>query len=154
MKATLRAGLSALLIGAVLWPLTRSVLRDGFPFSTYPMFIQDRSTAKLYRAVGLDRDGSERRLPPRLVVGDDQEPMLSALTLERAIRKSKARRAELCAEIAAAAAVDPEFGSLWAVELRIETHDPVAYFVDPKAGEAFEPITKTHCKVKRGGAGG
>jgi len=148
LRSLVRVGVSAGVLGAILWPLQRPVLEDGFPLSTYPMFVQDRSTVKLYRAVGLDDQAAEHILPPRLIVGDDQEPMLAAITVEREMRRGQARRAELCAQIARAAREDPDFSELLAIELRIELHDPIAYFEGAPGEGLLEGRTQTHCKLR------
>lgn len=60
-------GLSALTIGAVLWPVTqnwRKEPRDGFPLSYYPMFSARRSKiASVTYLVGLDSRGRRLLLP-------------------------------------------------------------------------------------------
>ncbi len=149
MTRAFRILISALAVIGVLSPLGRDVLVDGFPLSTYPMFISDRSTAKLYNAVGF-RDEQSVRLPGRVIAGDDEEPMLAAQTLELAIKRSKKARKQLCREIAQAVAQDPEFKDLERVELRLELHDPIAYFTESPAPPPQTIKRRTSCRVDQG----
>lgn len=57
----LAAGLSVLLLAAILWPVRqnwRATPRDSFPFSYYPMFsARRRERVRLLRVAGLDAQG-------------------------------------------------------------------------------------------------
>ena len=59
---------SALVLAAVLWPLTWGATRDSFPLSSYPMFAHNRRSAVLgaVYAVATDPDGQRRYVPPDL----------------------------------------------------------------------------------------
>lgn len=85
-------------VGAVLLPLTRDVGGDSFPLSNYPMFTERRpAVTRIERAIGVDADGAEHVLSPRLI-GGTVEVIQAAQTLYDAIRGGTADA--LCAEIA------------------------------------------------------
>lgn len=62
----LSAGVSLLMIGAVLWPVVqnwREQCRDDFPLSYYPMFTLKRSaTVRVTYLLGMDRAGERRQI--------------------------------------------------------------------------------------------
>lgn len=124
---------------ATLAPLLRSPPRDSYPLSTYPMFSTHRGRdSAVATAVGLD--GNEvRRLSPSLIGGTD-EVMLAVQTVAGAVRVDGAET--LCVTIAerVATAGQPDVDE---VVVRIEHHDPVAFFAgDRRAPEHVEQLAR------------
>lgn len=138
-------GLLGLLLVALLLPPLRASQRDSYPLSTYPMFSHERGRlSAVATVVGVDGDGEVRRLDPHLVGGTD-EVMLAVTTASRAVRAGKEGSAGLCREVAERIAASSR-DELVGVEVRVETHDAVAYF----AGDDREPrsvTTHARCEV-------
>jgi hypothetical protein len=122
---------SAVVIGAVLWPLTWDANRDSFPLSSYPMFAHGRRSAELRAvyAVATDARGERRYVPPRLVA--NREVLQARAVLDRAGRGGRKGAALLCGEIAGRIAADGGGGPFAdAIEVRIirGRHDAGVYF--------------------------
>lgn len=148
MRGAYAYGVSAAMLGLVLWPALRSPPVDGFPLSTYPMFSQGRRdpTAVVERAVGVTADGQRRPVPPRLV-GSEEVLQARALVARSLAQGGGASRA-LCRDIAARVAAAPAFADVVSVELRADTFDAVAFL----AGREEPLRSKVHvrCKCKEG----
>jgi len=138
---------SAAVLAAVAWPLTRDPRRadsDGFPLSTYPMFARPRSTRMtLDYAVGITT-GAPRPLRPALV--GSLEPLQAAALLERAVARGPAGMRELCERIAARVAADDDLGDVTHVALVRGDHDAVDLLVRGVRGREREHV---RCPVKR-----
>lgn len=141
-----RAAYGALVVAvvAMLAPVVRD--RDSYPLSTYPMFATDRGRiSTVATVVGLTAGGGVERLTPQLIGGAD-EVVLAVETAARAVRAGGERPAALCREVAGrVAGARPE---VTAVEVRVETHDAIAYFTD----DATEPRAvevRARCEVQR-----
>lgn len=91
----------ALLLGGTLLPLAPKA-RDGFPFSNYPMFTSPREFVRMTSMVGLKEEGISldqgKAVAPRDVAND--EVMLAAVTIARAVAGGPAAMARLCQEVA------------------------------------------------------
>ena len=130
------------LLVAVLAPPLRRPPNDSFPLSTYPMFSHPRDeVTPLQLTVAIAPDGTERRLPPRIVSGTT-EIIHAASTMRRAIDEGDADG--LCAEI-----VD-RLGSETPgtrVEIRTQTYDVVGWFDGDRAPRST--TVHARCEVVR-----
>ena len=85
-------GFSALVLGAILWPLTQPASYDSFPLSTYPMFARAKpARATISHALAIDTQGAQRVIPPAVVTGG--EVMQARVTLRRAAPHHRRRLA-------------------------------------------------------------
>lgn len=89
------------LLIAVLLPLAPKAT-DGFPFSNYPMFTAPRDFVRISTLLALQNDQESldkgEPVPPRDVAND--EVMLAAMTIARAVAAGPESVARLCAEVA------------------------------------------------------
>jgi hypothetical protein len=129
LRIAVYAGLGLVLI-AMLGPPLREPPRDSYPLSTYPMFSSDRGRISVVAtAVGVEADGSVRRLSPHLIGGSD-EVMLSVQTANNAVRAGAERSMELCRQVADRLTAGSGHEDVVEVVVRVEEHDAVAYFAD------------------------
>jgi hypothetical protein len=123
------AGLLAVLV-AMVGPPLRDPPRDSYPLSTYPMFSSDRGRVSLVAtAVGIEADGTVRRLNPHLIAGSD-EVMLSVQTATNAVRAGTDRSEQLCEQVAQRVAGSASHTEVDRIVVRVEEHDAVSYFAD------------------------
>lgn len=128
----------------MLAPVVRD--RDSYPGSTYPMFARDRgATSNVATVVGRADDGTVERLTPQLIGGTD-EVVLAVETAARAVRAGGGRPVALCREVATRLARSRP--GIVTVEVRVETHDAVAYFTDDRREPAAVDVRAT-CAVDR-----
>lgn len=140
---------SALVLGAVLWPLTWGATRDSFPLSSYPMFAHNRRSAVLAAvyAVATDAAGERRYVPPELVA--NREVLQARAVLDRAARGGKKGALLLCREIAGriAAQHGGRFAGAADVAIVRGRHDASAYF---DTGALGSEKVLARCAVERG----
>lgn len=134
---------SVLVVAATLSPALREPPVDSFPLSTYPMFSSVPKTAWLDVIVGFDAAGSEHRIPPQLVA--NIEVMQAAETIRRAVRQRRAP--QLCAEVAARVAVDPDFAHVVRLEVQRRKLDPLTYFTSPPNERLLDLRRRARCEV-------
>lgn len=116
---------SAVVVGAVLWPLLGDPRDDSFPLSTYLMFSgRGSAVAEVSHAVGVRADGTEVRLPPGAIAND--EVVQAYETARQAVAQGPEATRRLCEK--AAAWASGERLDVVAVEVRTDTFDAVAYF--------------------------
>lgn len=115
-------------------PLQREVMDDGFPLSTYPMFVEPRLEADVHRAFVRTGPDARRALDPAQIVGSGEEPMAAAMALLRAEKRRKRAR-RLCTEIATRLRSTPELANVADahVELVVERWAPIAYYAQAQA---------------------
>lgn len=139
-------GVSAVVLAAVLWPLSWPTGRDSFPLSSYPMFARNRRSAELKAvyAVAVEEGGARHYVPPALVA--NSEVLQARAVLERAARTKAGARA-LCGEIAARVP-GSEVAEGRATEVRIIRgfHDALRYF---DTGELGTERVLADCPVPR-----
>jgi hypothetical protein len=112
-----RGIITGLVVVLVVSPALRD--QDSFPLSTYPVYASARaSTATLSTAVGVDAEGTARRLSLQVIAQTD-DPLIAESSVDVAI--SSGRAAALCAEISGRA---PAWAST--IEVVAERHDLVA----------------------------
>ncbi len=128
---------SFVFVALTLWPALRDPPTDSFPLSTYPMFSSVRKTGWVHVVVGYDAAGDEHKIPPPLVA--NFEVMQAAETIRRAIRGKRAK--QLCEEVAARAAANPDFAMLERLEVQSRRLEPLSC-VTSEAG-------RTPSKIKR-----
>jgi hypothetical protein len=136
-------GLGALLVLAVLWPMTGDPRGDSFPFSTYPMFSGRQSPeVTVPHAIAVSAGGERSVLPPEAVAND--EVMQAFETLRQAVGAGAEATDRLCARAADWAAGRTEAGR---VQIVSDTFDAVRYF----EGERAPLATRVHstCEVPR-----
>lgn len=129
---------SAVVLAAVLWPLSWNPDRDSFPLSSYPMFAHNRRSAVLTAvyAVAIDRGGERRYLPPELIA--NREVLQARAVLDRAARGGKKGVAVLCHEVAAritAGQGGARFAGAVEVQILRGRHDAGRYFDTGELGE-------------------
>jgi len=143
-----RAGallVSALLIGATVWPALRDPPRDSFPLSTYPMFSSLRERPWIDVIVGFDAAGREHRIGPELVA--NAEVMQAAQTISKAIRRKQAR--SLCEQVAARVADSLAHGEVVRLEVQSRQFDPRTYFVSESGKLPLRQRRRASCEVLR-----
>lgn len=121
-------GLSAVLLCAAAYPLLLNPYDDDFPWSTYPMFADDRGrVATTVRAVAIDERGSERTVPAQAIA--NQEPMQALQTIRKAVRDGPVHARALCDAIATRLAqdADPAFATARHIELQTVKVDSVRF---------------------------
>ena len=133
----------AAVIGATLWPLQGEPKDDSFPLSTYPMFSTVPKAAWLDVIVGFDASGKEFKIPPQLVA--NYEVMQAAQTIRLAVRKQRAP--QLCAEVAARVAADPDFEHIVRLEVQRRKFDPLTYFTVPPSERLLGLRRRAKCEV-------
>jgi hypothetical protein len=136
---------SIVVIAATLSPLLRKPPYDSFPLSTYPMFASVRKTAWLDVIVGFDAAGTEHRIPPRLVA--NAEVMQAAETIHLAVRQRRAP--QLCQQVAARVAADPDFAHVVRLEVQRRKFDPLGYFTSPPEERLLDLRRRARCEVPR-----
>jgi len=140
---------SAVVLAAVLWPLTWIPDRDSFPLSSYPMFAHNRRSAVLTAvyAVATDQRGERRYVPPELI--GNREVLQARAVLDRAARGGKKGVAILCREVAekiAAGQGGAQMSGTVEVQILRGRHDAGAYF---ETGLLGEEHVLGHCPVER-----
>jgi hypothetical protein len=134
---------SVLVIAATLSPALREPPRDSFPLSTYPMFSSVPKRAWLDVIVGFDASGNLQRIPPQLVA--NLEVMQAAETIRLAVRHRRAP--QLCAEVAARVASDPDFDHVVRLEVQRRKFDPLTYFTSPPSERLLDLRRRASCEV-------
>ena len=136
---------SAVVLAAVLVPLTWKEGRDSFPLSSYPMFAHNRRSAELRAvyAVALEEGGARHYVPPELVA--NREVLQSRAVLERAVGQGKKGAQALCQEIAGRVrGADGAIARASLVRVVRGTHDALRYF---DTGELGEERVVAECQV-------
>jgi hypothetical protein len=136
---------SVLVIAATLSPALREPPRDSFPLSTYPMFSSVPKRAWLDVIVGFDAAGNLQRIPPPLV--GNPEVMQAAETIRLAVRHKRAP--QLCAEVAARVAADPNFDHVVRLEVQRRKFDPLTYFTTSPSERLLDLRRRASCEVTR-----
>lgn len=134
---------SLLFVAATLSPALREPPRDSFPLSTYPMFSSVPKRAWLDVIVGFDEAGNEHKIPPQLVA--NFEVMQAAQTIRLAVRQRRAP--QLCAEVAARVAADPDFDHVTSLEVQRRKFDPLTYFTTPPDERRLDLRRRARCEV-------
>ncbi len=132
---------SLIMIGLALSPLVHQ--RDSFPLSTYPMFTSVREKPWIAVVVGVDAQGQQRPIPPRLVA--NAELMQAAQTIGSAVKRGQAKR--LCERVAARIADEPKWRDAVAVEVQSRQFDPRTYFTSATGREPLRVRKRAHCLV-------
>ena len=132
VRSKLSVVLGAAVALSVLWPL-RPGARDGFPLSTYPMFTTKREFVRQPSLVAVEQEEQSIALaspvPPTFVAND--EVMLAAMTIRRAVAQGFPGMDRLCRDVAAN--IRKSDIKRWSHLLVIETaFDPVQYVRDGK----------------------
>jgi hypothetical protein len=137
---------SALFLGAILWPMAQTPPRDSFPLSTFPMFARARPpVVDIDHLVAVGNAGQRRIVPPQLVVRG--EVLQSKALIDATVRRGRRASLELCRAVAARLAEDPGWSNVVRLELRRDRFDVLAYF----AGERTPLQQRVHarCRVPR-----
>ncbi|MEE9385868.1 MAG: hypothetical protein V3V08_20855 [Nannocystaceae bacterium] len=132
---------------AILWPLSWDRRRDSFPLSPYPMFTWNRTHATVHAAVGSPHDAYRKahRLEPRFIAND--EVMLAAATVRRAIRRRGDAPRVLCEEIARRVAVSGSLEHLRWIALVSDTFNPLDYI--ERGSQASRRRVSARCRIPR-----
>ncbi len=136
---------SAVAIGAVLYPLQTDPQVDSFPLSTYPMFTAERPPfADIDHVVGVGR-GRRAPIPPGLVASGEvlQAKVAVAETLRRGRRGAQA----LCRQVAERVAQSGDLGWVEHLEVRSDRYQVLGYFSSARA-----PVTSrlhARCPIER-----
>lgn len=145
-------GLSALALGAVLYPMLldpQDPAQDSFPLSTYPMFSYDKPrTATVTSAVAIAPDGAEEAVPPEFVA--TSETMQALRTIAKSVRAGRKDSRRLCKSIAAhvARSSSPAFARAEYVALITVTVDSIHYLAGDR--RPLERRQHVRCPVPRG----
>jgi hypothetical protein len=132
---------SLVIVGLTLAPMIRD--RDSFPLSNYPMFSSQRARPWIAVVVGIDDQGSQRPIPPRLVA--NAEVMQAAQTIANAVARKQAK--PLCERVAARIADEPEWRTTIVVEVQSRQFDPRTYFTQPEGRTPLKVRKRARCKV-------
>lgn len=149
-RAVFCYSLTALVIAAVLYPLSFDKREDSFPLSSYPMFARfhPKPTLNEYYLVAASRgDAPEfrRSVPPELIA--NSEVLQAQATIRGAVRRGPRAMKALCAEVAARVARSPSFDRAGEVRLVKGTYDAIAYLTgtDTRGRE----VVRARCQVPR-----
>jgi hypothetical protein len=134
---------STLVVAATLSPALREPPRDSFPLSSYPMFSSVPKRRWLDVIVGFDAAGNEVKIPPQLVA--NIEVMQAAETIRLAVRQRRAP--QLCSEVAARVAGDPNFAHVVRLEVQRRKFDPLTYFTSPPSERLLDLRRRARCEV-------
>jgi hypothetical protein len=134
---------SIVVVVATLSPLLREPARDSFPLSSYPMFATVPRSAWLDVIVGFDAAGNEHRIPPRFVASF--EVMHAAELIRRAVRQRRAP--QLCREVAARVAADPDLEHVVRLEVQRRKFDPLTYFTSSPSERLLDLRRRAHGEV-------
>jgi hypothetical protein len=122
-----------LLLVVVALPLLRDPHHDAFPLSTYPMFGERRATAlTMDYALGETASHGRRTLSPRLA--GTGEVLQAYVLFERAAHGPRAGLQQLCTQIAARVAADPDYHDVVAIRIVTGHHDAIDYLVRGRIG--------------------
>ncbi|MBX3159722.1 MAG: hypothetical protein KF773_27375 [Deltaproteobacteria bacterium] len=140
------AAISAVLVGATLWPLARDPAKgDSFPLSTYPMFASGRpQKIAISYAIAETATGARRELTPAHL--GTAEVMQAFVIVDGAIARGPAGTRALCQEVAVRVAGDADLAEVARVRIVTGMHDTVAYLVDGAPGTLTE---RARCQVRR-----
>ena len=130
-------GLSFGVLLAMLSPLLRPKMADGYPLTTYPMYSGSKGTTSRVRTLlGITRSGEQELLTPALIAGDSSVILAVRTTAGARSRKS---RLALCERVAERVAAVPDLRSRY-VELLFltERYDALAYFDGATKPEAIK----------------
>jgi hypothetical protein len=109
------------------------------------MFATVPKSAWLDVIVGFDAAGDEHRIPPQLVA--NFEVMHAAELIRRAVRQRRAP--QLCAEVAARVAADPDFAHVVRLEVQRRKFDPLTYFTSPEDQRLLDLRRRAQCEVPK-----
>lgn len=142
-------GVTLIVIGAVLYPLSWKRHRDSFPLSTYPMFAHAKREPILHSsyAYALDKDGDRHLLSPRFV--GSEEVLQAQATLNHAARRGGVVARELCRRIAARVARSSRRSLSEATWVRIVSarHNAVHYLTGRDT--VGKEVKRAQCAVVR-----
>lgn len=114
---------SGVLLGLVAWPAVHG--RDGFPFSSYPMFAKPRPrVARIPHVVAFTAESRHRPVPPDRLGTD--EVMQAFRTVDIAIARGDAEA--LCQRVRATLAGDTAWADAVRIEVREDWFDVIAYW--------------------------
>lgn len=134
-----------LLLLVVAFPLLRDPHDDGFPLSTYPMFGERRSTAlTMDYALGETATHGRRTLSPQLA--GTGEVLQAYALFARAVHGPRPGLQQLCTQIAARVAAEPDYRDVIAIRIVTGQHDAVEYLVRGNVGVERE---RMRCLVPR-----
>lgn len=117
--------------------------QDSFPLSNYPMFSSNRAQPWISVVVGIDAQGEQRPIPPRLVA--NAEVMQAAQTIANAVKRRQAK--PLCERVAARIAQEPDWQTAVAVEVQSRQFDPRTYFLSAEGREPLRVRKRARCPV-------
>lgn len=139
--------LSALVIAAVLYPLSFDRRTDSFPLSSYPMFARfpPRPIVVAYYLVAVGPGDYRRPVPPDLL--GSSEVLQAQATIRGAVRRGPRAMRALCERAAAAVARDPSFDDASEIRLLKGKHDAIDYLTgaDTRGVEKL----RVQCRVPR-----
>ncbi len=137
---------SALFLGAVLYPLQTDPPRDSFPLSTFPMFSKARPAfISIGHVMGVGADGQLRPLPPAIVASG--EVLQAKVAIRSTIQRGRRATRELCSQVQRRVAEDSDLSWVQWVEVRTDRYQVAGYF-----SGARKPVsTQEHarCRVER-----
>jgi hypothetical protein len=134
-----------LLLLVVALPLLRDPRHDAFPLSTYPMFGERRpTTLTMDYALGETTTGERRTLSPRLA--GTGEVLQAYVLFDRVAHGPRQGLQQLCTQIAARVAADPDYRDVIAIRIVTGRHDAVDYLVRGTHGVEHDRI---RCRVLR-----
>lgn len=137
---------SALVLAAVLAPLTWDVGEDSFPLSSYPMFSHGRtsSEASITHVVAVGLDGSRTIVPPQEVASS--AVMQTLVTIQASVHAGPASAKRFCREVAGrlTRSAHPKLRAAASVEIETARIDSIRYL-----GGDTEPLSRTlHARCK------
>jgi hypothetical protein len=141
---------SAILLGAVLWPALldpQDSATDSFPLSTYPMFSYDKPRTATVTSALAQGPGFEQPLPPSFV--GTSETMQALRTIARSVRAGRTRARQLCETMAerVARSDDPQFARVERVALVTQTVDSIRFLAGDRT--PLRRKIELRCPVRR-----
>lgn len=145
-RAAVCYAITAIVIAAVLYPLSYSKTEDSFPLSSFPMFARRVPTATLTQhfviAIG---QGFRRSISPDLI--GTEEVLQAQATIRRAVHGGRRAVRKLCQEVAARIAGDESFAAATAVRVVKGRYHAVNYLTGrDKTGVE---TTIYNCRIER-----
>jgi hypothetical protein len=112
---------------AAALPAFRPATRDGYPFSTYPMFTDRRDEVRLAVVERIDHEGRVGRVSPALIGSNNV--MQAHAMVQRSVGRGPEAALELCRSIAERISKREHGKKRVAVRVVRAHFNPVAYFV-------------------------
>lgn len=144
-RAAVCYAISAVLVAALLYPLSFSRIEDSFPLSSFPMFARRVADPVLVQhfAIGAGAD-FRKSIGPELI--GSEEVLQAQATIRKAVRGGRRALTALCQRLARKIAGDPAYAAARWVRVMKGRYNAVAYLTGRDPG--VETIVH-QCRIER-----